>query len=98
LGFERSRGFPSFRYLDTEIENLREGLRLSYLAPRHNVEVVIGQMDAMLAAPLGESPFVQMAKPGSTHHFRQDLEALEKGRIRPCRQNGHQPIYAIIRI
>src|SRR5262245_40641950 len=36
------------RYLDTEIDNLREGIRLGYTAPRNNVRVVIDQMDAML--------------------------------------------------
>jgi uncharacterized protein (DUF885 family) len=69
-------------YLDDEIANLREGLRLKYSAPRNNVTVVIEQMDAMLASPIAESPFVQMARePGS---FRSSLEALEKTQIRPA--------------
>jgi uncharacterized protein (DUF885 family) len=74
--------FPG--YIDAEIENLREGLRLGYRAPRHNVELVIGQLDAMLVAPLAESPFVQIAKSGAPLRFRQDLEALEKEKIRPA--------------
>jgi uncharacterized protein (DUF885 family) len=45
---------------------------------------VIGQMDGMLAASLAESPFVQMARPGAPPEFRQDLEKLEKLRIRPA--------------
>jgi uncharacterized protein (DUF885 family) len=85
---ERSHALERFSelpgYLDTEIENLREGLRLGYSAPRHNVEVVIGQMDGMLAVSLAESPFVQMARPGAPPEFRQDLEKLEKQRIRPA--------------
>jgi uncharacterized protein (DUF885 family) len=69
-------------YLDTEIANLREGLRLGYTAPKNNVESVIRQMDAMLAAPVSESPFVQMAPEAGT--FRAQLEAIEKGGIRPA--------------
>lgn len=69
-------------YLDTEIENLREGLRLGYTAPRNNVEVVIRQMNAMLTAPVADSPFVQMAKDDAS--FRTQLEALETGGIRPA--------------
>jgi uncharacterized protein (DUF885 family) len=69
-------------WLDTEVANLREGLRLGYSAPRSNVESVIRQMDAMLAARVDDSPFVQMAKePGA---FRDQLVALETGGIRPA--------------
>jgi uncharacterized protein (DUF885 family) len=70
-------------YLDTEIANLREGLRLGYSAPKHNVQTVIGQMDALLRAPVAESPFVQIAK-ADAPAFRKALEALETGRIRPA--------------
>jgi uncharacterized protein (DUF885 family) len=72
------------KYLADEIDNLKEGLRLKYLAPRHNVSVVIDQMDAMLAAPIADSPFVQMAKEAG--EFRSRLEALEKTQIRPAIQ------------
>ena len=72
------------KYLADEIENLQEGLRLKYLAPRNNVTVVIDQMNAILAAPIGDSPFVQMAKEAG--EFRSGLEALEKTQIRPAIQ------------
>ena len=71
------------QYLDTEIENLREGIRLGYTAPKNNVRVVISQMDAMLTAPLADSPFVRMAKPNATD-FRKDLETVERKTIRPA--------------
>ncbi len=70
-------------YLDTEIANLREGLSLGYTAPKNNVESVIAQMDAMLAAPVSASPFVQMAKADQAA-FKAQLEALETGGIRPA--------------
>jgi uncharacterized protein (DUF885 family) len=73
------------KYLDDEIANLREGLKLKYTAPKHNVQTVIGQMDALLKAPLGESPFVQMAK-ADMPEFRKQLESLEKTQIRPAIQ------------
>jgi uncharacterized protein (DUF885 family) len=71
------------KYLDDEIANLREGLKQGFSAPKGNVRSVIGQMEAMLGAPIGESAFVQMAKP-AMKDFRAKLEALEKGQIRPA--------------
>jgi uncharacterized protein (DUF885 family) len=70
-------------YLDDEIANLSEGLRLGYTAPANNVRVVIEQMDAMLAAPVSESAFVQMAADDQPE-FRKQLEALETSAIRPA--------------
>lgn len=71
------------KYLDDEVVNLREGLRQGYSAPKGNVRSVVAQVEAMIEAPLGDSPFVQMAKPEMTD-FRAKLEALEKGQIRPA--------------
>jgi uncharacterized protein (DUF885 family) len=71
-------------YLDDEIANLKEGLKAGYTAPRSNVRSVIAQMNAMLAAPVGDSPFVQMAKPGAPESFRKALEDLERTKIRPA--------------
>jgi uncharacterized protein (DUF885 family) len=70
-------------YLDTEIDNLREGLKLGYTAPKVNVLAVIGQMDALLAAKVDDSPFVKMAKDDS-FQFRTRLVALETTGIRPA--------------
>jgi uncharacterized protein (DUF885 family) len=71
------------KWLDDEIANLREGLKLGYSAPKGNVKSVMGQVDAMLAAPVGDSPFVQMAK-ADAPVFRKKLEELEKTQIRPA--------------
>ncbi|MCA9680061.1 MAG: DUF885 domain-containing protein [Kofleriaceae bacterium] len=49
-------------FVDTEIANLREGLRLGYSAPRSVVERVIEQLDAMLALTVEESPFYEPAR------------------------------------
>ena len=72
------------QYLDDEIANLKEGIRLGYTAPKGNVQSVLAQVNAMLAAPIGDSPFVQMAKPGTPASFRKALEDQEKTMIRPA--------------
>lgn len=71
------------RFLDQEIENLREGLRLGYSAPKGNVQAVIAQVDALIEAPVAESPFVAMA-PDSMTEFHARMEALETTEIRPA--------------
>ena len=45
------------KYVDTEIANLREGLKAGYSAPKGNVRIVIDQMDSLIATPTAESPF-----------------------------------------
>ena len=72
------------KWLDDEIANLQEGLKQGYSAPKGNVTSVIEQVDAMLAAPVKDSPFVQMAKAGAPASFRTRLEELEKTQIRPA--------------
>ncbi len=71
------------KYLDDEIANLTEGLKLGYTAPKNNVRSVIGQVEAMLAAPVAQSAFVQVAKPEAAG-FRKQLEELERTKIRPA--------------
>jgi uncharacterized protein (DUF885 family) len=71
------------RFLGQEITNLREGLRLGYSAPRQNVQAVIDQMEALLRAPISESPFVSMA-PDSIADLRSRLVKLETDSIRPA--------------
>jgi uncharacterized protein (DUF885 family) len=45
------------RYVDNEIANAREGLRLGYSTPRGNVDLVIQQLDDLLKLPPDKSPF-----------------------------------------
>jgi uncharacterized protein (DUF885 family) len=72
------------QYLDDEIANLTEGIRLGYTAPKGNVRSVVAQVNAMLAAPVSASPFVQMAKADAPASFRKALEELERTKIRPA--------------
>ncbi len=71
------------KYLDDEIENLKEGIKLGYTAPKGNVRSVIGQVEGMLAAPVSDSPFVQMAK-ADAPKFKTQLEVLERTQFRPA--------------
>lgn len=71
-------------WLDTEVANLREGLRLGYSAPQVNVASVLEQVDALLAAPVEESPLVQAARPDAPAAFRERLIELETTAIRPA--------------
>ena len=49
-------------YLDTEIANLREGLKLGYTAPKESVQIVIDQISTLAAtAPRGLA--VSVARP-----------------------------------
>jgi uncharacterized protein (DUF885 family) len=73
------------RYLDQEIRNLRGGLEQGYSAPQGNVRAVIQQVDALLQAPVGESPFVSMA-PDSLRDLRARMVKLETEQIRPAIQ------------
>jgi uncharacterized protein (DUF885 family) len=72
------------RYLDTEVANLREGVRLGYTTPRRNVELVVGQLDALLAMPVEESPFYGPARRDSTPEFRAAWRALLEREVAPA--------------
>lgn len=78
---KRFRGLPE--YVDREIENLRLGLDQGYTAPQNNVRAVVRQMDALLAAPVASSPFMQMAQSGP-EDFRSALQSLVQEQIRPA--------------
>ena len=80
----RTRAIPT--YLDNEIANLREGLRLGYTAPRSNVSSVIAQMDALLRTPPAQSPFYDPARRDSTASFATELQGVIGGDVRAAIQ------------
>jgi uncharacterized protein (DUF885 family) len=71
-------------YLDTEILNLREGLKLGYTAPKLTVRLVIGQLDALLGAPIESSPFLSPAMRDETPEFREEWRKLLADSINPA--------------
>ena len=78
----RWRTFP--RFVDTEIANLREGLRTGYSEPKVNVGRVIESADRLLATSPTTSPFFAPAKADSTPAFRQAYERLVANEITPA--------------
>ena len=58
-------------YIDTEIANAREGLRLKYSAPRNTVRIVIGQIDSLLTGGAADSPFMSPAPARQDPRIRQ---------------------------
>jgi len=92
----RWRGLP--RRIDTEIANLREGVRLGYTEPAVNVRRVLAGMDKLVAAPPTESPFFSPAARDTTPEFRAAFERLISTQIAPALQryrdylaNGYLP-------
>lgn len=78
----RWRALPAM--VDTEITNLREGMRLGYLAPRVNVDRVVQQMDELLAHPPAESPFASPLRRDSTPAFRAAFQAVMADELYPA--------------
>ena len=72
------------KYIDTEIANLREGLKLGYSAPKGNVRIVIDQMNTLTTGPLADSPFDSPALRDKTPEFRRRFDALLKTAINPA--------------
>jgi uncharacterized protein (DUF885 family) len=70
--------------IDTEIANLREGLRLGYRAPRVNVVRVMEQMDVLLASSPAESPFASPMQRDSTPAFRAEFEQVVANDLYPA--------------
>ena len=73
----RIRALP--RFLRTEQANLRQGIRLGYVAPRVVAEGVLRQIDGLLASPADSSPFAAPLQRDSTPGFRETyLRALSE--------------------
>jgi uncharacterized protein (DUF885 family) len=71
-------------YIDTEITNLREGMKRGYSAPRHIVRIVIDSVRALAATPAAESPFLAPARNDKTPEFQQAFTALVEQQITPA--------------
>jgi uncharacterized protein (DUF885 family) len=72
------------KYIDTEIANLREGLKGGYSAPKGNVRIVIDQMDSLIATPTAESPFDSPSVRDETPEFRKHFDVLVREQIVPA--------------
>jgi uncharacterized protein (DUF885 family) len=71
-------------YIDTEIANLREGLRLGYSAPKGLVSLVIDQVNNLVSGPAAEAPFLSPARRDGSPEFGARVEALVSGQLIPA--------------
>lgn len=71
-------------YLDTEIVNLREGLRLKYSAPKNIVRIVIGQVNTLIGATGPDQPFLSPAARDKSPEFVRAYEKLFKDAMLPA--------------
>lgn len=72
------------RYLDTEIANLGEGLRLGYSTPQRPVQLVIEQLDSLLGSPIARWPFYSPAERDGSTAFEAAWRRLMAERIAPA--------------
>ena len=72
------------KYVDTEIANLREGLKAGYSAPKGNVRLVIDQMNTLIATPTAESPFDSPSVRDKTPDFMAQFDLLVREQIVPA--------------
>jgi len=71
------------RYLDTEISNLREGVRQGYTAPKLAVRIVIDQVRTLASTPVKDSPFGSPSVRDKTPEFQKQFGALVANEINP---------------
>ena len=71
-------------YVDTEIANLRDGLKAGYSAPAGNVRIVIDQMDTLIATPTAESPFDSPSVRDKSPEFMTQFDLLVREQIVPA--------------
>ena len=77
----RARGLG--RYLDTEMRNLREGVRQGYTAPRSTVEAVVRQLDGLLGTAVDSSPFLSPGRHDSSPAFTVELASVVQRELYP---------------
>jgi uncharacterized protein (DUF885 family) len=68
-------------YIDTEIANLREGIKLGYTSPKQNVRIVIDQVRSLASTPVKDSPFGSPSVRDKTPEFQKPFDALVSGAI-----------------
>jgi uncharacterized protein (DUF885 family) len=72
------------KYVDTEISNLREGIKQGYTAPKGNVRIVIDQMNTLLAGKISESPFDSPSVRDKTPEFQKAFDAVVRDHLNPA--------------
>lgn len=71
-------------WIDREIENLKEGARLGYLATAAATQATLGQLDQFLALKPAESPLMDPATRDGTPAFAAAWQTVVEGTIWPA--------------
>jgi uncharacterized protein (DUF885 family) len=73
-------------YLDTEVANMRIGMQQGYVSPRTGVESVIRQLDALLATPVDDTPWMNPASrdTAAPPDFRAAVREIIETQITPA--------------
>jgi uncharacterized protein (DUF885 family) len=71
-------------YIDTEIVNLREGLKLGYTAPKESVKIVLDQINSLATAPAADSPFMSPVQRDKDPAFDTAFTALVNTELIPA--------------
>jgi uncharacterized protein (DUF885 family) len=77
------------RYLETEVRNLQEGVRLGYTTPQSNVKLVIRQLAELLAKPVEQWPLFGPASRDDSAVFKAEWKKLLSERIAPAVERYH---------
>jgi uncharacterized protein (DUF885 family) len=78
----RWRAIPG--YIAAETANHREGLRVGYTAPRRAVELLLDQLDTLLATPVERSPLDDPARRDGTPAFGAELARVIDEQVVPA--------------
>jgi uncharacterized protein (DUF885 family) len=81
----RSRLQQMSAYIDTEIDNLRDGVELGYVAPKNSVRALSEVLDAFLALPVAETPFA-IAVQQQDIGYQQQVAEVVSGALIPAIQ------------
>jgi uncharacterized protein (DUF885 family) len=71
-------------FVDTEIGNLREGIRQGYTQPRGNAQAVVDQLNDVLKFSPEQSPFSSLGDRDSAPGFRDSVRAIVSNEIVPA--------------
>lgn len=71
-------------YIQNELQNLKDGLAAGYSAPRRNVDLVVEQLDGLLAMAPEDSPFYAPANAAGIDEFSSNWRQLLAGEIYPA--------------
>lgn len=72
--------------VDQEIENLREGVRLGYVATRENVERALAEIDKLLATPPAAWPYTRPGARADDPALRGELAGIVERDLLPATQ------------